>query len=83
MRFTYLRIRLLPVLLAMVLSGCHIFETPNWSLHEQVENSPLTPPRIAHDSVVIAVTFVRVPVEVNESNDAVWQDIDETHLSPQ
>ena len=83
MRFTYLRIRLLPVLLAMVLSGCHILEKPNWSLHEQVENSPLTPPRIAHDSVVIEVTFVRVPVEVNESNDAVWQDIDETHLSPQ
>ena len=80
MRFPHLRILLLPLLTTWSLCGCHVLKTPQWSLEEQVENSPLTTPRIASDSVVIEVTFIRVPSEEDGLMETVWQDIDETHV---
>ncbi|MBA64124.1 MAG: hypothetical protein CMJ76_17340 [Planctomycetaceae bacterium] len=63
------------------LYGCHVLKTPEWSLEEAVEESPLSAPRLANDSVVIEISFIRIPTDNEHQMALVWDDIDETHLS--
>jgi len=77
-----LRIPLLLVgLFACQLCGCHLLETPKWTLHEAVDESPLATPRLADDSVVIEVSFIRVPAEDQQQLHQVWNDVDETNIA--
>ena len=73
----------LSLLLAItcLLTGCHVMKTPEWKLEEAVDDSPLATPKLANDSVVIEVAFIRVPAENKQQMMLVWDDIDETHIS--
>ena len=73
----------LSLLLAItcLLTGCHVLKTPEWKLEEAVDDSPLATPKLANDSVVIEVAFIRVPADNKQQMMLVWNDIDETHIS--
>ena len=73
----------LSLLLAItcLLTGCHALKTPEWKLEEAVDDSPLATPKLANDSVVIEVTFIRVPADNKQQIALVWNDIDEAHIS--
>ena len=73
----------LSLLLAItcLLTGCHVMKTPEWKLEEAVDDSPLATPKLANDSVVIEVAFIRVPADNKQQMMLVWNDIDETLVS--
>ncbi len=68
------------ITIATTLCGCHLLKTPKWALQKEVEKSPLSSPRLAEDSVVIEVSFIRVATENREAIEKAWNDIDETHI---
>ena len=78
---TFPQLKLL-LLLAVIwpLGGCHVLKTPEWSLKNAVEESPLPAPRLADDSVVIEISFIRVAADNEPQMTLIWEDIDETHL---
>ncbi|HUT10653.1 MAG TPA: hypothetical protein VMY42_09155 [Thermoguttaceae bacterium] len=45
-----------------------------------VGKSPLTPPRMSPDSVVLEIFFVRFPFGDPEANEQLWEEVDEQHL---
>ena len=80
-----MRIPQIPLLLvglsACQLCGCHLLETPKWTLREAVDESPLAIPRLADDSVVVEVSFIRVPAKDQQQLKQVWNDVDETDIA--
>ena len=80
-----MRIPQIPLLLvglsACQLCGCHLLETPKWTLREAVDESPLATPRLADDSVVVEVSFIRVPAKDQQQLKQVWNDVDETDIA--
>ena len=80
-----MRIPQIPLLLvglsACQLCGCHLLETPKWTLREAVDESPLAIPRLADDSVVVEVSFIRVPAKDQQQLKQVWNDVDGTDIA--
>lgn len=58
-----------------LLSGCQFLE-----LIKPKGRSPLTPVTMSPDSVVIEMFFVRMPLDQNEDQEAIWNEIDEQRL---
>ena len=63
------------------MTGCHLFEKPNWTL-EEVVDSPveLNAPRMASDAIVLEIAFVHVNPEDIAAAAPLWVDIDENHV---
>jgi hypothetical protein len=65
-------------LVLTVASGCQLFTQEL----EPAGQSLLKPARASLDSLTMEIIWVRFPADDPQLNDAVWQDIDETQLSP-
>jgi hypothetical protein len=63
------------ILTAMALAGCN---TPIYK-----GKSPLAPPQMSPDSVVLDLFFVRVPFGNPDANERIWKEIDEQSFSPE
>lgn len=60
----------------------NIWGCATWTETNQ-ESPELPKPRMFPDSVVLDITFVRVPPERNSDVEAVWNEIDETRIPPE
>ena len=59
--------------LVLVLGGCTPLKPPG-------DHSPLVPPRMSPDSVVVDIFFVRFPFGDDEANGPLWDEVDEQHF---
>lgn len=73
-----LHLAALSCLFVMLTSGCQLFS------HDEatVGKSPLRPAQASPDSVTMEIIWARFPANDPQLNDAAWQDIDETQLTP-
>ena len=58
---------------AAIVAGCQ-------ELDRRPAKSPLKPLQMSHDSVVLDIFFVRVPLGDAEANGALWEEVDEQHF---
>jgi hypothetical protein len=65
-------------LLVCAISGCQLF------LHDSASRgkSPLHPAQPSPDSVTMEIIWARYPADDPQLNSVVWQDVDETQVSP-
>lgn len=66
-----------PLLLMLASVGCTAIHPPDRG------RSPLAPAQMSHDSVVVEMFFVRVPMGDPRANVELWKELDEQHFDPQ